>query len=74
MKSNTIDLDKARVSEAEIVDIAVEFLIDGRLMSECRGYLLCEYEVSARDLDPLLEKAQREVRECEMEFGTRLRF
>jgi hypothetical protein len=67
-------LDKPRLSETEILDIAIGFLFDGRPMSECRGYLLCEYEVSARDLDPLLEKAQREVRECEMEFGTRLRF
>jgi hypothetical protein len=75
MKScNMIDLDKPRVGENEILDIAIGFLFDGRPMSECCGYLLSEYQVSARDLDPLLEKAQREVRECEVEFGTRLRF
>ena len=74
MKSNTIDLDRPRVSETEIVDIAVAFLFDGRSVSECRGYLLSEYDVSADDLGRLLEKAQREVRACEVEFGTLLRF
>ena len=74
MKSNTIDLGKPRVSETEITDIAVDFLFDGRLVSECRGYLLSEYDLTADDLGPLLERAQREVRECEMEFGARVRF
>jgi hypothetical protein len=74
MKSDTIDLDKPRVSETEIVDIAVAFLFDGRSVSECRSYLLSEYDFSADDLGRLLEKAQREVREFEMEFGARLRF
>jgi hypothetical protein len=69
-----IELDKPRVSETEIIDIATDCLFDGRAISECRGYLLSEYEVSARDLDPLLERAQREVQACEVEFGTRLRF
>jgi len=69
-----IDLNKPCVSESEIIDIATRFLFDGRSMSECRGYLLSEYDVNANDLGPLLEKAQREVRECEMEFGARLRF
>jgi len=67
-------LDKPGVSETEIVDIATSFLFDGRPMSECRGYLLSEYDLDACDLGPLLEKAQREVRQFEMEFGTRLRF
>jgi hypothetical protein len=65
-------LDKPDVSETELLDIAISFLFDGRPMSECRGYLLSEYDVSADDLGPLLEKAQREVREFEMEFGARL--
>ena len=69
-----IDLNKPCISGTEIVDIAIDFVFDGRPMSECRGYLLCEYEVSAHYLDPLLEKAQREARECEVEFGARLRF
>jgi hypothetical protein len=69
-----INFDKPRVSESEIIDIAIGFLFDGRPMSECRGYLLSEYDVSADDLGRLLEMAQREVRECEVEFGTRLRF
>ena len=69
-----IDLNKPCVSETEILDIAIGFLFDGRPLSECRGYLLCEYDVNADQLGPLLEKAQREVRECEMEFGTRLSF
>jgi hypothetical protein len=69
-----IDLSKPRVSEKAIIDIAIDFLFDGRPMSECRGFLLCEYEASAHDLDPLLEKAQREVPEFEMEFGARWRF
>jgi hypothetical protein len=71
---DVIDLDRPRLGEMEIIDIAIDFLIDGRPMSECRGHLLCEYDVSADDLDPLLERAQREVREFEMEFGARLRF
>ena len=70
----TIDLNKPCVSEAEILDIAIDFLFDGRPMSECRGYLLGEYDLNADDLGRLLEKAQREVRECEVEFGTRLSF
>jgi hypothetical protein len=74
MKSNTIDLNKPRVSEMEILDIAIAYLFDGRPMSECRGYLLSEYDLDARDLGRLLEMAQREVLECEMEFGARLRF
>ncbi len=74
MKSNTIDLDKPRVSETAILDIAIAFLFDGRPMSECRGYLLGEYALNADDLGRLLEKAQREVRACEVEFGTRLSF
>jgi hypothetical protein len=74
VKSRMIELDKPRVSETEIIDIAIGFLFDGRPMSECRGYLLSEYDVSADDLGPLLQRAQREVRACEAEFGTRLRF
>jgi hypothetical protein len=70
----TIDLDKAHASETELLDVAIAYLFDGRPMSECRGYLPSEYNVSAHDLDLLLEKAQREVRECEVEFGTRLSF
>jgi len=57
-----------------VLDIAIGFLFDGRPMSECRGYLLSEYEVNARDVGWLLEKAQREVRECELEFSKRMRF
>jgi hypothetical protein len=67
-------LDRPELSETELLDIAISFLFDGRPMLECREYLLSKYEVNARDLDPLLEKAQREVREFEMEFGARLRF
>jgi hypothetical protein len=67
-------LDKPDVSETELLDIAISFLFDGRPMSECCGYLLSEYAVNANDLGLLLEKAQREVRECEVEFGARLRF
>jgi hypothetical protein len=72
--NRTIDLNKPRISETQMLDIAIAYLFDGRPMFECRGYLLSEYEVSARDLNPLLEKAQREVRACEVEFGTRLSF
>jgi hypothetical protein len=75
MNDGMIDVpDKPSVSELEIVDIAISFLFDGRPISECRGYLLSEYNVNADDLGPLLEKAQREVREFEMEFGARVRF
>jgi len=69
-----IDLNKPCVSETQIIDIAIDFLFDERPMSECRGYLLSEFDVNADDLGRLLENAQREVQECEVEFGTRLRF
>jgi hypothetical protein len=74
MKSCMTDSIKVCISEAKIVNIAVEFLSDGRSMAECRGYLLSEYDVNADDLSRLLERAQREVRECEVEFGSRVRF
>jgi hypothetical protein len=74
MTTCMIDSIKPWISEAEIVNIAIEFLFDGRPMSECRGHLRNEYDVNAHDLGPLLERAQREVRACEVEFGTRLRF
>jgi hypothetical protein len=67
-------LYKHRASDREMVDIAVEFLSDGRPMSECRGHLLSEYDADAEELGRLLEKAQSEVRACEVEFDTRLRF
>jgi hypothetical protein len=69
-----IDLNKSHIGETEILDIAIASFFDGRPVSECRGYLLSEYDVSADDLEPLLRRAQREVREFEIEFGTRLRF
>jgi hypothetical protein len=69
-----IDSINVSASEAEIVNIAIEFLFDGRPMSECRGHLLSEYEVNAGDLVRPLEEAQRQLRACEVEFGTRLRF
>jgi hypothetical protein len=74
MNGCLLGLDKPRVSQKEIVDIAVTFLFDGRPLSECRGHLLSEYDVDADELGRLLEKAQSEVRACEAEFGTRLRF
>jgi hypothetical protein len=74
MKSCMIDLNKPCLGETEIVNIAIEFLFEGRPMSECRGHLLSEYDVDADELGRLLEKAQSEVRACEVEFGTRLRF
>jgi len=75
VNTGMIDLsDRPRVSDAEIVDIAMDFLFNGRPMSECRGYLLSEYDVSADDVALLLERAQSEVRECEVEFAARVRF
>jgi hypothetical protein len=74
MNTCMIDSNKVCISEPEIVDIAIEFLFDGRPMSECRGHLLSEYDVNADDLPRLLEKAQREVRECEVEFDAHVRF
>jgi hypothetical protein len=74
MNTCMIDSNKACVSELEIIDIAIEFLFDGRPMSECRGHLLSEYAVNADDLGSLLEKAQREVQAFEVEFGSHVRF
>ena len=68
------DSIKPWISETEIVNIAVEFLFDGRPMSECRGHLLSEYEVNADDLGRPLEEGRRQVRAFEVEFCTRLRF
>jgi hypothetical protein len=42
-----IEFDKPRVSETEIIDIAIAYLFDGRPMSQCRGYLLSEYDLDA---------------------------
>ncbi len=69
-----IDLDRPGVSETEIINIAVEFLSDGRSMSECRGHLLSEYAVNIDDLDRPLNEAHRQVRACDAEFGSHLRF
>jgi hypothetical protein len=75
MTSCMIDVsDKPRLSKTDIVNIAVEFLSDGRPMSECRGHLLSEYEVNADDLGRPLEEALRQVRASEVEFGSRLVF
>jgi hypothetical protein len=74
MNTCMIDSNKLCISETEIVNIAVEFLFEGRPMSECRGHLLSEYDVNSDDLGRLLEKAQREVGACEVEFGSRVRF
>jgi hypothetical protein len=59
MTSGVIDLEKHRVSEREIIDISIDFMFDGRSTSECRGYLLSEYDLDARDLDPLLERSAK---------------
>jgi hypothetical protein len=74
MNTYLVDSNKVRISEAEIVNIVIEFLSDGRSMSECRGHLLTEYDVEADDLGRLLEKAQDEVRACEVEFGSHVWF
>jgi hypothetical protein len=74
MNTYLVDSNKVRISEAEIVNIAVEFLFDSRPMSECRAHLLTEYDVNPDDLFRLLGRAQSEVRACEVEFCTRLRF
>ena len=74
MTTCMMDSIKPWISETEIVNIAVEFLFDGRPMSECRVHLLTEYDVNADDLARPLAEARRQVRACELEFGTRLRF
>jgi hypothetical protein len=43
--------DRSRVSETDIVNIAIEFLFDGRPMSDCRGLLLSEYDVDAEHFE-----------------------
>jgi hypothetical protein len=74
MTTYMIDLNRAYASETEIVDIATELLLDGCSVSECRGRLLSKYDVKADDFGRLLERAQREVRECEVELGSHVRF
>jgi hypothetical protein len=74
MTSCMSDSIKPWISEAEIVNIAIDFLFDDRSMSECRGHLRNEYDVDVDDLGRLLEKARREVRDCDLEFGSHVRF
>jgi hypothetical protein len=69
-----MDSIKPWISETAIVNVAVEFLSDGRPVSECRGHLLSEYAVNAGDLGRPLEEAQRQVRACEVEFSSHVRF
>jgi hypothetical protein len=73
MTTYMMDSVKPRISEAEIVNIAIEFLFDGRSMSECSGHLRNEYDVDADELGRLLEKARSEVRACEVEFSSHVR-
>ena len=74
MTTCMMDSIKPWISETEIVNIAVEFLSDGRPVSECRGHLLSGYAVNASDLVRPLEEGRRQVRAFEVEFCTRLRF
>jgi hypothetical protein len=74
MTSYMMDSIKPCLSETEIVNIAVEFLSDGRRVSECRGHLLSGYAVNASDLVWPLGEARRQLRAFEVEFCTRLRF
>ena len=74
MNTYLVDSNKVRISEAEIVNIVIEFLSDGRPVSECRGHLLSEYAVNAGDLGRPLEEAQRQVRAFEVEFSSHVRF
>jgi hypothetical protein len=74
MTTYMMDSVKPWISETEIVNIAIEFLSDGRSMSECRGHLRNEYDVDAADLGRLLERARGEVRACEVEFSSHVRF
>jgi hypothetical protein len=74
MTTDMIDLNRTYASETEIVDIATELLLYGRSMSECRGHLLSEYALNVDDLDRPLEEAQRQVRACEVEFVSHVRF
>ena len=55
-------------------EIVIEFLSDGRSMSDCRGYLRNEYDVDADDLGRMVEKARGEVRACEVEFSSHVMF
>jgi hypothetical protein len=57
MNGCLIDLDRPRVNETDLVNIAVEFLFDGRSTSECRSHLRNEYDVDADGLGRLLERA-----------------
>lgn len=74
MTSTMIELNKRKISDTEIIDIAFDFLLDGHSMSECRGYILSEYGIRARDLEPLLEKATKQVEEWTAEVNGHLRF
>lgn len=61
------------IGEKEITDIGIDFLMDGRSISECRAYLLSEFNVDAKDLEPLLVNASLRVEEWKAEVS-HLRF
>ena len=69
-----IELERTRISETEIIDIAFDFLLDGRTVADCRGYVLGEYDIDSDDLRPLLQKAMDQVEELKKEVSKHLRF
>jgi hypothetical protein len=74
MTSDWIELGKPCIGETDIIDVAFDFLLEGRSISECRARLLSEYEIDPDDLSPLLEKAMDQVAGWKTEVSRRLRF
>ena len=74
MASFTNELEKPQISAIEVMDIAIGLLLEGRSMSECRSYIVDEYNVDATELELLLVRAQQQVRVCEIEMYRQLRF
>ena len=71
---NCIEIEKTKIFDKEITDIGIDLLMDGRLLSDCRAYILSEFCVDADDLEALLANAARRVEEWQAEVGRQLWF
>jgi hypothetical protein len=59
--------------DQQVLDAAVEFIIDGYPPSLCRAYI-SEYGVEADELRSLMQKAQHQFEQWNLEVGKELRF
>jgi hypothetical protein len=72
--TGVVEVGKSELGEKEIVDIGIDWLIEGRSISECRSYVLSEFRIDPENLEFLLAMASQQVDEWRCEVGRRLRF